>query len=318
MEINHKSIAISKNGKDCLRILPFGSEENKAEIKFSFFDNSFVIRRFTINKSDDLLLYKPKDCGTASHELTYHNSNEFHPKTALLPKYKDNTTRIPIIEEIIDLNLKNLLVPIPICRITVNQEPIKNYYKKNYHNNIELSSKYNTTEIFISSAKYDFQSMAERFPIIVEYLFPITTIDFIVYGAGMGSEPVMKKMLENKEPITALESDIIGKYRIYYRTYELIKTDAFRLYSDKEYSQKNFIEFFNNIEYLDLLATTNVGFKIKGSNKYDMKAAFIFDLEKLKNRGYYKDYINRWEKRFKRKESKYKRLKKIRTGVLIG
>ena len=91
----------------------------------------------------------------------------------------------------------------------------------------------------------------------------MTTIDFIVYGAGMGSEPIMNKMFENNEPITALESDIIGKYRLYYKTYELVKTDAFRLYSNIEYSQNNFIEFFNNIDYLDLLATTNIGFKIR-------------------------------------------------------
>ncbi len=317
MKIGHKSIAISKNGMDCLRIIPWGNQGNKAEIKFSFIDNSFIIRRFDLNTEDDILLYTPKDCGLATHELTYHNSNEFHHKASILPKYRDDKERIPISQEIIDLDLKNLIIPIPICRITVNKESNKIYKTKTYHNNVDLSSKYNTTEIYISSAKYDFNILSKRFPLIVDYLFPITTIDFIVYGAGMGSEPIMTKMFENEKPITALTSDLIGNYQLYYRTYELIKTDAFRLYSNQEYSQNNFIEFFNNIDYLDLLATTNIGFKIEGTDKYDVKPAYQRDIEHLKRIGYHKDYIKRWLKRFKKKELEYKKYKKLRSGIII-
>lgn len=313
----HKSIAISKNGKDYIRILPFGVEENRVEIKFSFFDESFIVRRFTLNKDEDILLYKPTDFGFASHELSYHNSNTLHPNATILPKYKDKTERKPILQEIIDLDLKNLLVPIPICRITVNQESDLVYNPKNYHNNIDLSTKYNTTEIFISSAKYDFKSLSKRFPFIVEYLFPMTTIDFIVYGAGVGSEPITNKMLENKEPITALESDLIGNYRFYYRTYELVKTNAFFLYSNREYSQNNFIEFFNNLDYLDLLATTNIGFKIQGTDRYDVKPAYKRDIENLKRIGYHKDYIKRWFNRFYKKEIEYNSLKKFRSGIIL-
>lgn len=317
MDIVHKSIAITKNGKDCIRIRPWGNSENKAEIKFSFLDNSFIVRRFNLNEGDGILLYEPNDYGLATHELTYHNSNEFYSTASLLPKYSDETERIPITQEVIDLDLKNLIVPIPICRITVNKESDKSYKKRNYHNNIDLNSKYNTTEIYISSAKYDFDSLSKRFPYIVQYLFPITTIDYIVYGAGLGCEPIMNKMLENNEPIIAFESDLIGKYRIYYKIYELVKTDAFRVYSNLEYSQNNFIEFFNNIDYLDLLATTNIGIKMIGTDRYDLKPAYIRDFEYLKKIGFHKDYIKRWVKRFKKKESEYKRNKKLRSGILI-
>ena len=318
MITNNKSIAISKNGKDYMRIMPFGSEKNRTEIKFSFFNDSFIIRKFAKSNEPDLLLYKPEDCGIASHELTYHNSNEFHSKPAILPKYKDNNkTRTPVFNEIIDLNLKNLIVPIPICRITVNTDSNRIYKRKKYHINIDLGSKYNTTEILISSAKYDYDTLKERFPNIVKILFPITTIDFLIYGAGMGVEPIMNKMFENKEPIIPLESNIIGNYRFYYRTYELVKTDAFRLYSKDEYLKNNFIEFFNNIEYLDLLATTNIGFKIKGTDRYDSKAAFRFDLEELERKGFHKDYIKRWKKRFTLKEKEYKKSRIIRTGILF-
>jgi len=249
MGICHKSIAISKNGMDCLRILPWGNQENKAEIKFSFLDDSFIIRRFDLNKKSGPILYKPIDCGLVPYELTYHNSNELNEKASILPKYKDATERVPISQEIIDLDLKNLIVPIPVCRITVNKESNIIYKKKKYHNKIDLSSKYNTTDIYISSAKYDINQMSKRFPLIVDFLFYMTTIDFIVYGAGIGCEPIMNKMIENEKPIAALTSDLIGKYRLYYRTYELLKKDDLMLYSNQKYSQNNIIEFLNYFPY---------------------------------------------------------------------
>jgi len=318
MGINHNSIAISKNGMDCLRIIPWGNQENKAEIKFSFIDDSFIIRRFDLNKNNNTLLYTPIDCGLVPPELTYHNSNSFDIKASILPKHKDSTERIPISQEIIDLDLKNLIVPIPVCRITVNKESNIIYKNKKYHNKIDLSSKYNTTDIYISSAKYDINQMSKRFPLIVEFLFYMTTIDFIVYGAGIGCEPIINKMFENKKPIIALTSTIVGKYRLYYRTYELLKNDVFMLYSDQKYSQNNIIEFFNNIDYLDLLATTSISYKIEGTDRFETKPAYQRDIEHLIKIGYHKDYIKRWQKRFRKKELEYKNYKKLRSGILIG
>jgi hypothetical protein len=317
MNIIHKSIAISKNGKDCIRILPFGSEETKAEIKISFLDESFIVRRFETLKNNKENLFKYVDYGLMTHEITYHNSNDLNPQPSILPKYKDDRIRTPISQEIIDLDLKGLLVPIPICRVTVNQESNKIYKHKKYHNHIDLTSKYNTTEFYISSSKYDSEIMYKRFPMIVQ-LFNMTTLDYIIYGAGVGCMPIINKMVENDEPIVALESDLIDKYRIYYRTYELSKNNAYFIYSNQEYSQNNFIEFFNNIDYLDLLATTQIGTEIKGTNKIDTKPAYIYDIENLKKIGFHKDYIKKWLKRFHRKELEYKPIEKRRCGIIIN
>ena len=126
-----ESIAVVKDKKDYIRIKPINSNSDKTEIKFSFLTPSFRIRSFEENKEDDLLRYLPKDCGIAKHEITYHNSNNYNPSPALLPKYRDpKTLRKPISNQIIDLNLKNLLAPIPICRITVNKDSPKNYKEK--------------------------------------------------------------------------------------------------------------------------------------------------------------------------------------------
>ena len=317
MEKGREKIAVTKNGKDHNRIIPFGSEENKDQIKISFIDKSFIVRRFTLNKGEGELLYIPTDFGLVSDEITYHNSTKIHSTATLLTKLKGSSERVPILKEIIDLDLRNLIVPIPICRITINRESDELYSKKDIHNNINLCSKYNTTEIYVSSAKYDSENLAKRFPHIVEYLFPISTVDFIVYGAGVGSIPIMMKMSEFK-PITALESDLIGNYRFYYRTYELPKTNSFFLYSDEEYSHNNFIEFFNNVDYLDLLAITNIGFKIKGTESYEVLPAYKRDVEHLKKTGFHKDYIKRLNRRFYAKEAELKKLKKFRSGIIFN
>lgn len=316
--MNKNKIAISKNGMDYIRICPLGSEENKVEIKFSFLDNSFILRRFETLKNNKEKLFSYVDYGTVPNEITYHNSNDFYPQPSLLPKYKDARARTPISHEIIDLDLRDLIVPIPICRVTVNKESNIDYKQKKYHKNIELTSEYNTTEFYISSSKYDHELMSKRFPMIAQFLFPITSIDYIISGAGDGFMPIMNKMLENNNPIFSLESEMIDKYRIYYRTYKLPRNSSYFIYSDSEYSSNNFIEFFNNIDYLGLLATTKIGFKKDGKDELVLKPAYQFDIENLKSIGFHRDYIKRWMRKFHQKELEYKSVAKSRSGIIIN
>lgn len=316
MDAKKEKIAITKNEKDCLRIVPIGVKNGKVQIKFSFFDESFIARRFVFNNESGDLLYIPSDFGNVPHEVTYHSSDEQHKGASILPKYKDARERNPISEEIIDLNLKQLIVPIPICRITVNKEPDKAYKIKNEHRIIDLTIKYNTTEIYIASADYDLKEMSRRFPTIVEYLFPITSIDYLVYGAGAGCMPIMQKMFDSPEPIDALESDIVGGVRFFYRTYELTKANTFFIYANAEYSQNNYIEFFNNIEYLELLATTPFSYKLDENNNTPPRPAYIYDVEHLKRNNFHKDYIKRIANQFSFKEKEYKRKNFFRAGVV--
>lgn len=82
------SIAVTKNGKDFIRIKPISAKSDKTEIKFLFMTPSFRIRKFEESKENGLLRYLPTDCGTAKHEITYHNANNtINP--ALIPKFKN-------------------------------------------------------------------------------------------------------------------------------------------------------------------------------------------------------------------------------------
>ena len=118
-------------------------------------------------------------------------------------------------KEIINLALGKIIVPIPICRITSNITPQKIYRQKDQHWLIELTDRYNTSDIYIANRDYNFEEMAKKYPMIVDFLFPITTMDFLVYGSGMGIEPIFNKMFESNDPIIALQSTIVGDYQFF-------------------------------------------------------------------------------------------------------
>ena len=313
-----ETVSITKDAKDYLRIIPLHESNKKAGIKFNFIDKNFVVRSFSEDKKENLLRLVYNDSGLAEHELTYHSSNSNHQNPSLLPKSKNTITRQKITNEIIDLCISNLILPIPICRITINKETNKTYKLKKGHLNVNLSNQHNTTEIYIASKKYNFEEMSKRWPMLVGSLFPILTIDFLLYGAGFSAEPIMNKMFSQSTPIAAIKATEVNDYLIFYKTYELIKSDKFRLYStNKEYDESNIIEFFNNIDYLDLLATTKVGFKAPTNNKWNLKYAFEYDIQTLIKRGFNPNYINKWNKQFSNKANLYKSMKFFRSGILF-
>ncbi len=312
------SLAIVRNGTDYMRIKPWGKSENETEIKFSFLDPSIAVRRFAKNYKDGGLLYEPIDYGYADNEITYHNSNEWHPTASLLPKYRDaKKPRLEISDKVVSLRLAELVVPIPLCRITLNNESIKKYSEKKKHYKIDLSGNYNTCDIYVCKTNYDWKMMCERFPIIVGQLFTTTTLDYFLYGAGFGIEPIFQKMAENNEPVIGIEFVMIGKIQVIIKKYKLPTTDNFKMYWQAEYSQENIVEFFDNIEFLDLLAITKVSFKDKFGNRQPTKLAYEHDMEYLKRIGFHKDYIKRFSRRFKARAVHYKDYNKFRTGVIL-
>jgi hypothetical protein len=318
MDRMKERIAVTYEGKDCLRVIPLPSKDGNAEIKFHFLDGNYTIRKFNFNNEKGGLFYTPIDHGQATHEITYHSANHIHPSPILLPKHKDRTPRNPISDEIINLTLRQIIVPVPVCRITTNVSPAIDYKTKALHWCVDLTERYNTADMYIADKEYNFELMSKRFPMILNFLFPISTIDFLIYGTGMAVEPIFNKMFENRKPIVSFASTIIGEYQFFCRTYQLMKSDAFRMYAKPEYSENNFIEFFNNIDYLDLLATTNICFKLTENRNTPLRPAYKYDLENLKKMGLKHAYIAKLKKRFSQKMIQYKKLKKFRSGIIIS
>lgn len=288
-----------------------------AEIKFHFIDDSYVIRKFNFNNRVGGLMYTPTDYGRAAHEISYHSANTSHSTPVLLSKYKDRRARVPISDEIANLALEDMIVPIPICRITANIASERKYHSKDQHCTIQLSNRYNTADIYIAKKDYDPDRMRREYPMIVD-LFQMTTVDFLLYGSGIAAEPIFNKMFESDKPILALEGLNLGDYRFFWRTYKLLKDDAFRMYSDPEYSQNNFIEFFNNIDYLDLLATTDISYRLKESRCTPPKPAYKYDLQNLERIGSRRESIRKLEKRFSEKRKCFEDLNKLRSGIVFG
>ena len=134
----------------------------------------------------------------------------------------------------------------------------------------------------------------------------------------MAAEPIFNKMFENSKSVVAFTSTIVGEYQFFCRTYQLLKSDAFRIYAKPEYSEKNFIEFFNNIDYLDLLATTSISYKLTDNKTTPLKSAYEYDIENLKQIGFSSNHITKYRKRFSKKKTLYKKLNKFRSGIIIN
>lgn len=316
--IMKESIAITFQENDCLRIIPMRSKNGNAEIKFHFFDDLYRIRKFNLNKEKGGLIYSPVDHGKAEHEISYHSANDMHKDPILLPKYKSGKERKAISSEIISLDLSGIIAPIPICRITANIPSDRKYKTKSKHCLIELTDKYNTIELYIAGRDYDLEGMSNKYPMVLGFIFNMTTIDSLIYGAGFSVEPNYNKMIESRKPVVSLQSAIIEKYQFFFRTYQLSKYDQFRIYSKKEYSNNNFIEFFNNIDYFELLATTNIAYKTSPTNITPIKAAYEYDLDALKKSGCRRKFIRELERKLSKKKKKYEKLNKFRSGLIIN
>lgn len=293
-------------------------KDGLGEVKFHFFNDSYRVRKYDLINGGRGLLYIPFDHKNADHEISYHSSNKRENKPVILPKSKEPSKRTPISREVIDLDLINLIVPIPICRIATNRPLTKNYTSKEEHLTIHTDAKYNTVDIYIADKKYDHAQAIKKFPLIAGRLFPITTIDYLIYGAGFGVEPIFKKMFETGKQISTLNSSVVGEYQFFYRTYELLKTDRFIHYSKEEYQSSNFIEFFNNIEYLNLLATTDISFKIDEEKNTPPKPAYKYDIEHMKRIGLRNNTIRKFNKRFSKKYKYYQSLNVLRSGIIFS
>jgi hypothetical protein len=68
---------------------------------------------------------------------------------------------------------------------------------------------------------------------------------------------------------------------------------------------------------LDLLATTNIAYKLTPSKTSPLKAAYEYDLENLRHMGFSRKFISKLEKRFSQKKKLYIKLKKFRSGIII-
>ncbi|MDK2858374.1 MAG: hypothetical protein PWQ89_1493 [Verrucomicrobiota bacterium] len=313
-----ESVAITFGNSDCFRIIPMHGNHDRVELKFSLRSNKYLVRKFELDQSIGGQMYKPHDFGEMSHEISYHNSNINHKSPTLLPKEKENKSRNPISNRIIDLNLKNVIVPIPVCRITVAKPAAAKYREKKYHHIVELTPEFNSVDIYIASEKFDLEKRGMEFPLIAGTIFPITTIDYLLYGAGAGCIPIYDKMNRSREPVVGLESNLVGGVRFFFKVYSVCSTNKYFVTSNPEYDAMNILEFYDNIDYLSLLANTPISFVHSNQRPTGPRPAFELDFEYQTRQGNEFRHMSRFRKKFQKVKSRYLRLKKdLPAGMIL-
>lgn len=309
-------IAITYKGDDYLRIIPKKQADGNYQIKFSLLTNSFVLKKFVKDDGTSTVRLH-EEFFTANKELTYHSA--LGEKSPIIhAKFPGEQRQYEtVFDEVVSLDLRGLILPVPLCRITINNSSSRSYKPSAEHLQIDLNEEYNSVELYIASSKWQYPELEQRWPML-SLLFMISSIDSLIYGTGLAAEPIMNKMTESNSPVSALDSREISEFQIFYRTCRIPLENKLKVFSKSEYLEHDLLEFFNNIHYLDLLATTTVAKKKTNKNTVECsKPAYLYDIENLTRIGYHKDYIRKWKQRFGRMNDEFKREGFIRSGIII-
>ena len=277
--MSKESIAISRKGEDYLRIIPKMKDGLQSEIVFKFMTKDFLIRSFIKNGQrsfniESVYIDTPLDVD----QITYHASGGHetpvvHTKSSVKVagenQYKDLTTKV------IDLDFRRIILPLPICRITLNKDSGLKYNAKNRHLQVEelFGDDRNTIDIYLAPKEYSFESCVNEWPNMFK-MYQVGSIDVAIIGVGLSSKHFTQSLKKSTDLSMLYQiGDQVDKFTVIISGYKLDKT-ACPLYSDPIYETENVIEFFDTRDYLEALATSFIG-----KDESDMKLVFVRDYE---------------------------------------
>jgi len=295
-----KTIAVTKKGKDLVRIIParFSKEKNKIGLKICLLENTYKTRYWCIG---DISSVNSK----TSEEITYHNSSEKFKTGCIL--IKENKKYMDIFPKVVDIVFEPLSpVPIPICKINFNFDSLKkykNYKKKKKHYVLELKDtqeiKSNTIDFYLAPSGFDINKIMNSWRCI-NLLFIIGSIDVLVKGTSKSINEFYECISKGSFPLL---NAIPGEgYTIIYK-----------IYHQRDISE-NQISFYENHDYLAVLASTPISIRY-GEHLSPPNPAYIYDildLEKL-------DPLNaaRWKKFFENLTMEISRSGIHKEGLII-
>jgi len=315
-----KKLAISYCGQDCLRIIPTRSlgRTQIADIKISHIHTPYLIKKHIWNNDKSHLLFTTQDISTNPAEISYHSATSRNPSPSLLPKFQDKRPREPFSHDITSIDLrylpaprKGIFIPIPICRITINDKEEREYKPNKNHQNVSLTQEENTVDIYITSNKFDPQ-LNDRICPGISLLSNMSSIDYLLYGGGL-ADGITRKMMRTNGPTNGFTSVKIGDHTLIWKTYTLPIDVKSKAYHEKAYSERNIIEFFDNTNYIQLLGITPMGYE---SLKNSIKPTYLHDADHMKAIGIDKAAIRRFKKIFENKELLFKTKGKMISGIL--
>lgn len=282
-----KELAIIKNEQDLLRIIPLKAEGNLVDFKISLMENDYRILFWNVDET------KP-DFERAHEEVTYHSSksagnqiksSEVHIKN---PSVKRGNKYGYTFYKVTDLDT-NTEFPIPILKMTYRQRSKKIYERKTRHFTVDLDDnahkRANTAEVYFARRDFDYLKHAQKWPAL-NCLMSLAPIDYVVRGVDVRKDIVREFALGN---ILLLgEAFVYENFQLHCKTYY-----------DKEV-QENSLCFYENKDYLDMLAATPIRLADKNYKPFTgIFPAFAYDLDAQLANDISQDKLNTWENIFK-------------------
>jgi hypothetical protein len=218
------------------------------------FNEEFVVHYIDINGIEQT--YSAGNNINKAH-ITYHSSN-INKNAIRMPELhlKNGRKRLNIFDKIIDLNT-NSEFPIPLFKITCKDVAQKSKLLSNTNNKIDLDDyggwpkeyiiaekNINTAEIYLVSRSYLEYPRHEEKWLALGFLQMMSPIDYVVRGVDLRID-IVDNFAEGNI-VLAQEAQIHDQYIL------LVKK-----YTDMAVKD-NSIYFYENINYIDMLATTPI------------------------------------------------------------
>jgi len=301
---------------------------------------------FVILLDDEFVIHYIEKCGEEQTYSVRNNINDIHLTYHSSKVYKSSNKNpevhlrkgrkiLNVFNKIADINIDTEF-PIPLFKLTCNIEANKLEQISNKNNIIDLHdyggnpTEYkleqkiiNSVEVYFAPKSYiDYPSHANRWPGL-NLLQMLSSIDYVVRGIDIRSDIIDDFAKENI--VLAQEGHIYDQYVL-----------LIRKYYDKD-AKANSIYFYDNINYIDMLATTPIQLTTENREQnrhYSMLycspftaaylnpfsgifPAFCYDLDTQLENGISFQEVNSWHSIFKNSLERIKTSNIKRKGFVI-
>lgn len=229
---------------------------------------------------------------TTSSELTYHSSEPSEQKPAIVqiknPQKEGSNQYEMDFDKIIDARVDTEF-PIPLCKIKFADQSTRNYHEKESHLRFDIEKiekyfpqKITTVELFLSKTDpdHDPEEFMYKWPTIFS-LYQVSSISYLV--EGFKPDPAIMQMMNSSNPKpfwTGLEFE---NFFIMAKAYPEFNVT------------QNEIVFYENKDYVNLLAATPAQLEYPNGTRSRILPAFKWDLQKQQRQGVSQKEISEWK-----------------------
>lgn len=278
-------LAVTNGKRDLLRIIPFKQTGKTVDLKIGLLSNEYRVSFSSLQETEQK---------TTGSEITYHSaepSKDLPATVQIKNTEKEGPDQYELnFDKIIDARV-DAEFPIPLCKIKLADKPTRTYHEKESHIRLDLRElekyfpqKITTLELFLSNSKpTDPDPNPEEFIYkwpTISLLYQVSSISYLI--EGFKPDPVIMQMMyqSNPKPFwTGLE----------FEDFSLMA----KVYPEFNVNQNEII-FYENKDYVNLLAATPAQLKSPNGKLSRKLPAFKWDLQTQQQQGVFQQEIAEW------------------------